>query len=100
RQLLLDKPQPLPLVGHGYSDRGHTGMLHNSGVEFNLVFGNQDDGNVGVQKSGIVGPALQDHQRIAIVGGHAGNIPGGGDGFGEIDGEGDAFAVGDAQAQV
>src|SRR5438105_102798 len=92
--------QPLSFIRQWNGDGGHAGVLHDSLVQLDLVFRDQTDGDVSVEEIRVAGPALQDYQRIAVFGRHAGDVAGGRDGLGKIDDQGDLFSVGDAQAQV
>src|SRR6478609_11605737 len=99
-KLPAHKVQALGFIGQRNGDGSHAGVLHNALVQLDLVFRDQADGNVGVQEIRVARPALQDHQRVAVFGRHAGDVTGGRDGLGKIDDQRDLFSVGDAQAQV
>src|SRR5579864_1852319 len=99
-KLPAHKVKTLSFIGQRNGDGGHAGVLHDTLVQLNLVFRDQADGNVSVEKVRVAGPALEDDQRIAVLGGHAGDVTGGRDGFSKVDDQGDLFAVGDAQAEV
>ena len=70
RQRPADELQPLAFVGKRDLDAGDPGVLHDAGMEFDLALGDEANGHVGLQEGGIRGPALEDHQRVAVLGRH------------------------------
>src|ERR1700737_97696 len=75
-------------------------MLHDALIQLDLILGHQADGDVGIQKGGIARPSLENHERVAILGRHAGNVAGRSDGLSEIDDQPDLLAVGNTQPKI
>ena len=69
------------------------GILHQPQVELDQVLGDQAEGDIGLQEDRVLRPALQDDERVAILGGHAGTVARRRDGLGEIDHQRDLLLV-------
>src|SRR5579864_9533320 len=73
-ELRADELQPLGVIRQRDAEGSDSGMLYDALVQLNLILRDQADGDVSIKKRGITGPALEDYERVAILGGHARNV--------------------------
>src|SRR6266851_2925427 len=99
-KLPLHKVETLTLIGQWDLYGSDTGILDNSLIQFRLIFRDEADGDIGVEKFGIARPPFQHDQRVAVFGRHVGDIAGRSDGLSEVEHEGDLFSVGDTETEV